>query len=1852
MLSGRRRELLLTCVGLALLVALSRGQDTETSRSVPRVPVQETPRVARQRTSDRPGSLNSPGEPIVAPRAKTKIPKIKAPAKVRSEATNSTKKNNKLPGPNVCGAACCAGWTVAPKTKKCTKPRCSPRCANGGICKRPQVCLCRAGFEGPRCEHPRDHQRTPTPAADGASATTLPRIPSVTSSPIAEQASTGAQPKSSKPSQSSRKQRVVHWQPLTLKEAELVLLKKSLGAGGQADKMTALLSKHVEAERGKLLSGTLSGDKGGRVKAIQTQRGEYTIYRTTVPADAQSAGGERIKVLFTPTICKVRCTQGHCTNFCERGNITTLYSTNHGRPEPGSGFRVFLCPLLCQNGGVCIQKDRCLCPPTFTGKFCHIPVRSSTNEIGKLPPAAALSSNQQRLTESEYTLPLQNHQSLQSGGSSLVKVRVQHPPEASVKIHQVLRVRGVQEEAGEQQADTDVGTGGLSGRRHSLLPGERAEAPPPRVQAQTVRGDPSYTESSGFKYCFGEVRNGQCSSPLPGLRSQETCCRGAGLAWGITECILCSTLSGSGGSGDRSCPQGFERRNGTQCVAQKVISEDKGQCYRLLTSGICSLPILRNITKQICCCSRVGKGWGRSCERCPPFGSADFKEICPAGPGYHYSASTVKLNPRLVNLQGGGASLDSQIIAELQFGGVPTAQPTRGPTPPVPPRTSPPRDDRRPLQPVRPLPAPVPTRPGLRVCEVSPLICGPGRCMDQLGGGYSCICNPGYQLNAQQTRCQDVDECRRSPPPCGGGRCENSEGGYRCTCPVGYRPGPQGRSCADVDECAQTPRLCSGGRCENTPGSYRCVCPPGYRLGAQGTHCLDVDECRQTPSPCANGRCDNTPGSYRCSCASGFKLHGNQCVDINECENPLVCPGQECVNSAGSFQCVSCRPGYRLQSGRCTDVDECRQTPSPCANGRCDNTPGSYRCSCASGFKLRGNQCVDVDECENPLVCPGQECVNSVGSYQCLPCRPGYTLQTGRCTDVDECRQTPSPCANGRCDNTPGSYRCSCASGFKLHGNECVDVNECENPLICPGQECVNSAGSFQCIPCRQGYRLQNGRCTDVDECASPVTCGPGSRCVNTEGSYRCDCRPGFRPDSSGRLCKDINECLEGEYCFPQGECLNTEGSYQCLCSEGYKTTAEGSSCVDVDECARPGLCQDGRCTNTEGSFECQCLTGFTTNPERTACLDVDECAESRGAVCRNQRCENTIGSFHCITICEPGYRVTASGDCVDINECANNTICGEHAFCQNLMGSYQCMCDPGYETAEDGRRCMDVNECESMPGVCGAARCENVEGTFLCNCRNEQDEYDPQTRQCVSRPAAEPRVIPINAGGASVPDSRPQRSDAQECYYNTGDTRMCSTLSRNTTHQECCCTIGEGWGLGCSFTPCPAPGTEEFRALCPRGQGYVTTGLGSFSYQDVDECKIFHPEICKNGVCSNNIPGFNCYCFSGYYYDSTLLECIDNNECDNEEACKDGQCINTEGSYYCTCQAPLVLDDTQMSCINTTSEDLDENLAYCWQELTLDLVCQRPLPERQVTFTECCCLYGEAWGLKCALCPGRDTEAYETMCNTLRPPAYGPSFGGRYRPMLGGDYGAPYGPNIFAEPPPRPGGPDFLIPGYEDYSPLADRGTSSRRRPPYGLREGPYGRRGPNPRYEIGEYEPQYVPPEPDPESRYGIPNPLSEPAYELLPRQGVGSLPAAPPFDQGEPGPPEPWLRYRPREGPPFPERGAAGGTRRELYDSRYEPHEGFQAEECGILHGCDNGRCIRVSEGYTCDCYDGYQLDMTNMACIDVNECEEEGDPGTLCVNGQCVNTDGSYECVCLRGFVVSRQPHYCVPAPPLQ
>uniref|UniRef100_A0A672H8L1 Uncharacterized protein n=1 Tax=Salarias fasciatus TaxID=181472 RepID=A0A672H8L1_SALFA len=183
------------------------------------------------------------------------------------------------------------------------------------------------------------------------------------------------------------------------------------------------------------------------------------------------------------------------------------------------------------------------------------------------------------------------------------------------------------------------------------------------------------------------------------------------------------------------------------------------------------------------------------------------------------------------------------------------------------------------------------------------------------------------------------------------------------------------------------------------------------------------------------------------------------------------------------------------------------------------------------------------------------------------------------------------------------------------------------------------------------------------------------------------------------------------------------------------------------------------------------------------------------------------------------------------------------------------------------------------------------------------------------------------------------------------------------------------------------------------------------------------------------------CYCSSGYVYNSTLLECVDHDECE-EESCVGGVCVNTVGSYYCSCPPPLVLDDTQRNCVNSSHLTVGktprsrlawqppppvcecvcewvnviiqckalwsllmqmkkryENLSVCWQQVSADLLCQSPLLGAQVTFTDCCCLYGDGWGMGCALCPPSDSgkhqpesaclcaEDYASLCSSVPLP-------------------------------------------------------------------------------------------------------------------------------------------------------------------------------------------------------------------------------------------------------------------------
>ncbi|XP_064295799.1 latent-transforming growth factor beta-binding protein 4-like, partial [Phalacrocorax carbo] len=420
-----------------------------------------------------------------------------------------------------------------------------------------------------------------------------------------------------------------------------------------------------------------------------------------------------------------------------------------------------------------------------------------------------------------------------------------------------------------------------------------------------------------------------------------------------------------------------------------------------------------------------------------------------------------------------------------------------------------------------------------------------------------------------------------------------------------------------------------------------------------------------------------------------------------------------------------------------------------------------------------------------------------------------------------------------------------------------------------------------------------------------------------------------------------------------------------------------------------------------------------------------------------------------------------------DADECSNGTLCGAHAACRNLPGSFQCVCDPGYESARHGHGCVDVDECETLRGVCGAERCENVEGSFLCLCPDTRDEFDPVPGRCVTPPAPQnpPRAPPEGAA----------------CF-----SRACGVLAPNVSRERCCCSLGWAWGTHCPARPCPTPGTEAHLAICPHGQGRTAEGPQG-SPADVDECQLFGPQLCRGGVCLNAAPGFSCYCPSGYYYEQEHLQCVDNDECGAEDAepCVGGRCVNTVGSYYCSCPPPLVLDGSQRRCVaNDTHRDAAQ--AVCWQEVGVDLVCGRPRLDRQVTYTECCCLYGQAWGMDCALCPARHSDDFEFLCNVLRPPSYGPprappSY--EYAPDFAPPYGLPYGPDVF-------GGPRVPPPALRsDYDPYGFGGLA-----------GGYDPRGDAlyapPRYEGEDFEdprrplahrprgPRYEPPDPPPGS------------------------------------------------------------------------------------------------------------------------------------------------------------------------
>ncbi|XP_075694376.1 fibulin-7-like isoform X3 [Rhinoderma darwinii] len=138
-------------------------------------------------------------------------------------------------------------------------------------------------------------------------------------------------------------------------------------------------------------------------------------------------------------------------------------------------------------------------------------------------------------------------------------------------------------------------------------------------------------------------------------------------------------------------------------------------------------------------------------------------------------------------------------------------------------------------------------------------------------------------------------------------------------------------------------------KCSTFQGVQHCACDPGYVIQTGGL-CQDIDECElyqgKAGSKICVHECVNAPGSYHCVCPRGYLLDSqqNSCKDVDECvADPSACPGEQCVNLYGGFNCV--RPECPKPKLNATYVKisshQCERTPCPLGSSSCLEAPHS-----------------------------------------------------------------------------------------------------------------------------------------------------------------------------------------------------------------------------------------------------------------------------------------------------------------------------------------------------------------------------------------------------------------------------------------------------------------------------------------------------------------------------------------------------------------------------------------------------------------------------------------------------------------------------------------------------------------------------------------------------------------------------------------------------------------------------------------------------------------------------------------------------------------------------------------------
>lgn len=132
-----------------------------------------------------------------------------------------------------------------------------------------------------------------------------------------------------------------------------------------------------------------------------------------------------------------------------------------------------------------------------------------------------------------------------------------------------------------------------------------------------------------------------------------------------------------------------------------------------------------------------------------------------------------------------------------------------------------------------------------------------------------------------------------------------------------------------------------------------------------------------------------------------------------------------------------------------------------------------------------------------------------------------------------------------------------------------------------------------------------------------------------------------FRAGAQDPLPTDVDECSSSP-CH-HGHCINTPGSYHCRCHDGFQATLTKQACVGTATRLREGAV--GVLARWSLNLEPELVLGGTCSLPASLPPDVDECIVSSG-LCRHGRCINTEGTFQCV--CNAGFELSTNGkNCV-----------------------------------------------------------------------------------------------------------------------------------------------------------------------------------------------------------------------------------------------------------------------------------------------------------------------------------------------------------------------------------------------------------------------------------------------------------------------------------------------------------------------------------------------------------------------------------------------------------------------------